>query len=142
MGTSPQALPETTLNPLDPLASTRGAQRDGASTQATLDPPRPAPRAELLHVLMLPAFEPVDRIGEFWSYSQSRTFAELLIDCEEDRTLRAVLLGKANAWVLPRTDPLRGRPMPRAVESCVPGCGEGNVTRSVGRRDGLSLRRS
>ena len=32
-------------------------------------------------------------IGEFWSYPQSRTFAELLTDCEEDRTLRAVLVG-------------------------------------------------
>ena len=32
-------------------------------------------------------------IGEFWSYPQSRSFAELLIDCEEDRTLRAELVG-------------------------------------------------
>ena len=42
----------------------------------------PAPRAELLHVLMLPDFERADRIGEFWSYPESRTFAGLLIDCE------------------------------------------------------------
>ena len=52
-----------------------------------------AARAELLHVLMLPDLERAGRIGEFWSYPQSRAFAELLIDAEEDRTLRAVLVG-------------------------------------------------
>jgi hypothetical protein len=54
-----------------------------------LDALGPAPRAELLHVLILPDFERADRIGEFWGYPQSREFADLLIDCEEDRTLRA-----------------------------------------------------
>jgi len=34
-----------------------------------------------------------ERIGEFWSYPQSRTFAEMLIDCEEDKALRAVVIG-------------------------------------------------
>jgi len=42
-----------------------------------------APRAELLHVPMLPDLERADRIGKFWGYPQSRAFAELLIDCEE-----------------------------------------------------------
>jgi hypothetical protein len=52
-----------------------------------------APRAELLHVLMLPDFDRADRIGEFWGNPKTRTVAELLIDCEEDRVLRAVLVG-------------------------------------------------
>jgi hypothetical protein len=55
-----------------------------------LDALGPAPRAELLHVLMLPDLERAERIGEFWSYPQSRSFAELLIDCDDERTLRAV----------------------------------------------------
>ena len=35
----------------------------------------------------------LERIGEFWGTPKSRAFAELLIDCEEDRTLRVVLVG-------------------------------------------------
>ena len=38
--------------------------------------------------MMLPDFERADRIGEFWSYPESRAFSELLIDCEEDRALK------------------------------------------------------
>jgi hypothetical protein len=35
-----------------------------------------APRAELLHVLMLPDFERADRIGSYWGNPKTRTFAE------------------------------------------------------------------
>ena len=35
-------------------------------TPGTRGRPRSAPRAELLHVPMLPDFERADRIGEFW----------------------------------------------------------------------------
>jgi hypothetical protein len=38
---------------------------------------------------MFPDFDRADRIGEFWGYLESRAFAELLIDYEEYRTLRA-----------------------------------------------------
>jgi hypothetical protein len=58
-----------------------------------LDALGPAPRAELLRVLMLPDFDRADRIGEFWGHPESRTFGELLIDLEEDRAARAVVFG-------------------------------------------------
>jgi hypothetical protein len=60
--------------------------------QARLDALDPAPRAELPDFLMPPDFEQADRIGVFWSYPQKPRFAGLLIDCEEDRTLRTVLV--------------------------------------------------
>ena len=64
-----------------------------AMLRERLDALGPAPRAELLHVLMLPDFERAARIGDFWVYPQSRAFAELLIDLEEDRTARALVVG-------------------------------------------------
>jgi hypothetical protein len=42
---------------------------------------------------MLPDFERADRIGEFWSSPESRTFAELLIDLGEDKVARAIVFG-------------------------------------------------
>jgi hypothetical protein len=39
-----------------------------------------------------PNFDHADAIGTF-RHPESRAFAELLIDCEEDRVLRAVLVG-------------------------------------------------
>ena len=58
-----------------------------------LDALGPAPRAELLHVLMLPDFDRADRIGEFWGHPETRCFGELLIDLEEDKYAKAVIWG-------------------------------------------------
>jgi hypothetical protein len=44
---------------------------DGSGTPTSAneaDALGPTPRAELLHVLMLPDFDRADRIGEFWRY--------------------------------------------------------------------------
>jgi hypothetical protein len=73
--------------------SSAAAGQPRGQLRSRLDALGPAPRAELLHVLTLPDFERADRIGEFLGYPQSPTFAELRIDCEENRVLRAVLVG-------------------------------------------------
>ena len=53
----------------------------------------PAPRAELLRVLMLPDYDRAGTIGEYHQDPRTRNFAELLIDAEEDKYLRVVLVG-------------------------------------------------
>ncbi len=68
--------------------------------RARLDALGPAPRAELLHVLMLSDLERTERIGEFWSYRQGRALAE------EDRVLRGVFVAmlREKRAVPPPTD--------------------------------------
>jgi hypothetical protein len=58
-----------------------------------LDGLGPLGRHALLTVLLLPDSKRAAVISEMRSHPESREFAELLIDCEEDRVLRAVLVG-------------------------------------------------
>ena len=88
------------------------------SESRRLDALGPAPRAELLHVLMLPDFERADRIGEFRGYPESRAFAELLIDCEEDRGSGSVR-GCTLSMNLPRARG-QGDGSPRVDPLCFP----------------------
>jgi hypothetical protein len=74
------------------------APRDGS-------PRRASPRPDA------PDLERAERIGEFSSYPQSRTFVELLIDSEEDRTLR---LCSSGCWGR-RIEDARGAPGPAAA---------------------------
>src|SRR5215216_4515627 len=76
-----------------------------------VEPLGPAPRAELLHVLMLPTSSEPSGSASSGATRPSRTFAELLIDCEEDRTLRAVLVGML------REGPLAARQSPDSHRS-------------------------
>ncbi len=58
-----------------------------------LDRLPPAGRAELLHVLLQPDFERAATIGDYWANPKTRAFADLLIECEENRAARALLVG-------------------------------------------------
>jgi hypothetical protein len=70
-----------------------------------LDALGPAPRAELLHVLLLPHFNRVGAIQSCWANPKTRTFGELLIDCEDDP--------KPSGGA--RRDAARGRPIETAA---------------------------
>jgi hypothetical protein len=63
-----------------PAAGTPGRPASGS-------PRRAAPRPDA------PDFDRADAIGSYWGNPKTRTFGELLIDCEEDRTLQAALVG-------------------------------------------------
>jgi hypothetical protein len=52
----------------------------------------PVPRAEVLHVLMLPDFERAERIGGYYNDRRTRTLAQLLIELEESPHAREVAL--------------------------------------------------
>ena len=71
---------------------------------------------------MLPDFQRADRIGEFWGYPESRAFAELLIDCEEDRMLRAVLVGMLREGSRGRQCASRARVARRGLPSKLAWC--------------------
>jgi hypothetical protein len=75
----------------------------------------PAPRTELLHVLMLADLEGAERIGEFWSYAQER-IADRLRESERERLGRRPAEAKAfarRAKVLRGTEPSRRHARPR-----------------------------
>ena len=46
--------------------------KSSASLRERLDALGPAPRAELLHVLMLPDFDRADAIGSYWGNAKTR----------------------------------------------------------------------
>jgi hypothetical protein len=93
VGPSGQVLIRSLDEALDASLLGRELRRDGGGAPGSSRGPPPAARAELLHVLRLPDFDRADAIGSYWGHPETRSFAEPLIDCEEDRTLQAVLVG-------------------------------------------------
>jgi hypothetical protein len=71
----------------------RDLRGDGAGPPSALEALPPAARAELIHFLRLPDLDRADAIGTYLGHPETRIFGELLIDLEEDRILRAVLVG-------------------------------------------------
>ena len=62
---------------------------------------------------MLPDVDRADAIGSYWGNPKTRAFGELLIDCAEDRTLRAVPVGmlrevdgQRRPWAAPHGEPI------------------------------------
>jgi hypothetical protein len=89
---------------------------------------------------MLPHLERADRIGEFWGYPESRAFAELLIDCEEDRTLRGAVLPEglspfSDVPELPKPPDVRAGCL-RNDSDCDPGTGGPASPPGMARRSG------
>jgi hypothetical protein len=60
------------------------------SLRRALDALGRARRAELLRTLELPDFDRAAAIGELFGYPATRSLAELAIDAEEDRLVRAL----------------------------------------------------
>jgi len=79
--------------------------------QERLDALGPMARHALLKVLLMPDAERAAMIGKLASNPPSRSAAELLIDCEEDRTLRAVLVGMLREAISNSGDAARSVPM-------------------------------
>jgi hypothetical protein len=65
----------------------------------------PAPK--LLHVFTLPDFDRVGAIQSYWGNPPTRTLGELPIYREEDRTIRAVLVGMLRDRPLAHASPRR-----------------------------------